>query len=122
MLGDAYGPRFRRFAMEPAPVSTLRASIDYRWECQVTTLLTPEEAAKRIGVCVKTLRLIRNEGSIPYVAVTARKHFYRPEDCDAFLEQRVTTARPRGPTRRKSTRRRQEGNVVSFTQRRREAR
>ena len=86
----------------------------------MSSLLTPEEAAKRIGVCVKTLRLIRNEGAIPYVAVTTRKHFYRPEDCDAFLEQRRTTATPQRPTRRKSTRRRQEGNVVSFTQRRRE--
>jgi hypothetical protein len=84
-------------------------------------LLTPEEAAKRIGVCVKTLRQIRNEGAIPYVAVTARKHFYRPEDCDAFLASRVTTVQPLRPTRR-VTRPRQQGNVLGFTQRRQASR
>jgi hypothetical protein len=88
----------------------------------MTTLLTPEQAAARIGVCAKTLRAIRQRGAIRYVAVTPRKIFYRPEDCDAYLEAcvRVETAPP--PTNRKRGGRRLpvQANVVSFTARRQE--
>lgn len=84
-------------------------------------LLTHDEAAARMRVCGKTLRVIRQQGLIPYVAVTARKIFYRPEDCDAYLDSCVTTAVPIEPTRRKSTKgRKRDSNVVSFTARRRE--
>lgn len=86
-----------------------------------TPLLAPEEAADRISVCTKTLRRLRAQGLIRYVAVTERKIMYRPEDCDAFLESRVRMEPPSEPTRRRSARRlRSEGNVVSFLAGRRE--
>jgi excisionase family DNA binding protein len=87
----------------------------------VTALLTHDQAAARIGVCAKTLRQLRKQGMIRYVAVTGRKIFYRPEDCDAFLESRVTVDVPAEPThRRRGKRLRNGGNVVSFMDRRRE--
>lgn len=82
---------------------------------RVTDLLTHDEAAARLKVCAKTLRRLRTEGLIPYVAVTTRKIFYRSEDCDAFLASCVTVAVPSLATRRKSTRRGQKhSNVLSF--------
>jgi hypothetical protein len=83
------------------------------------SLLTHDEAAARIGVCAKTLRQLRKQGAIRYVAVTARLIKYRPEDCDAFLESRVTVDVPAEPThRRRGKRLRSAGNVVSFSARR----
>lgn len=85
-------------------------------------LLTHEEAAARIRVCTKTLRQIRQQGLIRYVAVSARKIFYRPEDCDAYLESQARFDVPSGPTKRRGAgkRLRSEANVVSFTARRQE--
>jgi excisionase family DNA binding protein len=86
----------------------------------VTSLLTHDQAAVRIGVCAKTLRQLRKQGLIRYVAVTGRKILYRPEDCDAFLESRVTVDVPSKPTHRRGRRLRSEQNVISFTARRQE--
>lgn len=87
----------------------------------MTALLTPEQAAERIRVCVKTLRRLRQEGAIRYVAVTSRKILYRPEDCDDFLASRVTTAVVTLFTQRRSAKRvARTGNVASFTARRQE--
>jgi hypothetical protein len=87
----------------------------------VTQLLTHDQAAARIGVCAKTLRQFRKQGLIRYVAVTGRLIKYRPEDCDAFIESRVTVDIPSEPThRRRSNRLRNATNVVSFTARRQE--
>ena len=84
-------------------------------------LLTHDQAAARIGVCAKTLRQFRKQGLIRYVAVTERKIFYRPEDCDAFLESRVKVDIPAQPTlRRRGRQLRQDANVVSFSARRQE--
>jgi predicted site-specific integrase-resolvase len=55
----------------------------------VNGLLTNDQAAKRIGVCSKTLRSLRQQGLIPYVAVTQRKKLYRIEDLDAYLASQV---------------------------------
>jgi hypothetical protein len=83
-------------------------------------LLTPDEAAAHLRVCVKTLRQLRQAGLIRYVAVTPRKIFYRPEDCDAYLEScaKVETSSP--THRRRAQRLRADTNVVSFSARRQE--
>ena len=52
-------------------------------------LLTPLEAAARLHVSDKTLRRLRQQGLIRYVAITERKIRYRPEDCDAYIQSRV---------------------------------
>lgn len=83
--------------------------------------LKHDEAAAYLRVCPKVLRSLRQQGLIPYVAVTKRKKLYRVEDLDAYLASQVmlevhrpTERRPRGkPLRR-------QGNVVSFVDRRRE--
>jgi hypothetical protein len=88
----------------------------------LTELLTPDQAAARLRVCTKTLRQLRQQGLIRHVAVSKRKIFYRPEDCDAYLESCVTVAVPQEPTRLRGPGRRLrvEQNVVSFTARRNE--
>lgn len=87
----------------------------------MSDLLTHDQAAARLRVCPKTLRQLRQQGLIRYVAVTQRKIFYRPEDCDAYLESRVRVDVPAEPTRRRGLHRLRTGpNVVSFTARRQE--
>ncbi|WP_176497800.1 helix-turn-helix domain-containing protein [Sphingomonas sp. HMP6] len=87
----------------------------------MTTLLTPPEAAARIHVSTKTLRQLRREGHIRYVAITDRTIRYRPEDCDEFIASRARKA-PECPSTRKKTRRISttisSGKVVAFTGRR----
>jgi hypothetical protein len=87
-------------------------------------LLTPEEAAARLRICAKTLRSIRQRGLIRYVAITKRKIFYRPEDCDAYLascvKAEVSQAPPARPKGRRSSKLVHSANVVSFSDRRRE--
>lgn len=85
----------------------------------MTDLLTHDQAAARLRVCAKTLRQLRQQGLIRYVAVSARKIFYRPEDCDAYLASCERVDVPQAPTRRRSSSRLRSGaNVVSFTARR----
>lgn len=81
-------------------------------------LLTPEEAANRLHMCVKVLRRLRQQGQIRYVALTERKIRYRPEDCDAFIEERTRKAEPCPRTAPKPTQKRRHGNIVPFSQRR----
>ncbi|WP_408022279.1 helix-turn-helix domain-containing protein [Sphingomonas aquatilis] len=84
-------------------------------------LLTPEEAAKRIHVCTKTLRQLRQDGHIRYVAITDRKIRYRPEDCDEFIASRARKA-PECPSTLRRTRptttTTSSGRVVGFSARR----
>ncbi|WP_428480375.1 helix-turn-helix domain-containing protein [Sphingomonas beigongshangi] len=84
-------------------------------------LLTPEEAAKRLHVCTKTLRRLRTNGQIRYVAITDRKILYRPEDCDDFVAACARKA-PECPSTSRKTRRistsTSSGKVVAFTARR----
>lgn len=55
--------------------------------------LTIEETASRLGVSVSTLKRMKRRRQIPYIRVTARKHFFRPSDVDQYLEkQTVRTA------------------------------
>ncbi|MGO1304080.1 MAG: helix-turn-helix domain-containing protein [Sphingomonas parapaucimobilis] len=58
----------------------------------MTELLTPDQAARRLSVCTKTLRRIRQDGHIRYVAITDRKIRYRPEDCDDYVASRARKA------------------------------
>ncbi|WP_446741054.1 helix-turn-helix domain-containing protein [Sphingomonas sp. ACRSK] len=87
----------------------------------MTELLTSEEAAERIHVSTKTLRQLRRNGHIRYVAVTDRKIRYRPEDCDEYLESRARKApgcpSTRGRVLRTGTST-SSGKVVGFTARR----
>lgn len=84
-------------------------------------LLTHDEAAAHIHVCAKTLRSLRQQGFIPYVAVTSRKKLYRVEDLDAYLlEHRRTDVYAPTAHRRPPKRLRNAPNVVSFMDRRRE--
>lgn len=82
--------------------------------------LTEAQAAERLHVCTRTLRRIRQSGAIRFVAVTARTILYRPEDIEAFVEQRARLNHI--PEPRKSARtnqKRKDGPVVvSFTARR----
>lgn len=86
----------------------------------MTALLTHDKAAAHVGVCEKTLRLLRQQGLIPYVAVTKRKKLYRVEDLDAYLAAQVTREVYQPTERRRDKRLRNAPNVVSFMARRRE--
>lgn len=87
----------------------------------VGILLTPAEAAARLRICTKTLRRLRQDGRISYVAVSQRKILYRPGDCDAFVRAAVTSATPvRATHRLNQERSRSASAVVSFTARRQE--
>jgi hypothetical protein len=77
-------------------------------------LFTHDEAATYLRVCPKTLRSLRQRGLIRYVALTPRKIYYRPEDCDAYLESCVTAEAYRPTERRRPKRSTSSGNVVSF--------
>lgn len=81
-------------------------------------LFTHDQAATYLHICPKTLRSLRQRGLIRYVAITARKILYRPEDCDAYLESCATVGEYRPTNRRKPPKLRAEGNVLSFTARR----
>jgi excisionase family DNA binding protein len=59
-------------------------------------LLTPEQAAKHLGIGEDTLRALRKAGEIPYVNVgLGRKREtprYEVEDLDAWVKRRKTVA------------------------------
>lgn len=81
-------------------------------------LLTPEQAAERLRICTKVLRRLRQQGKIRYVAVTQRKIFYRPEDCDAFIESRVrqeTHNPPLAPQGKRRAVTRGYGDITQFS-------
>lgn len=89
----------------------------------MTILLTEEQAAARLLVSPRTLRDIRQRGEIHYVALTARKIGYRPEDCDEYVSARVRVQEIRKidspPGKRKPSPSSMSGNVVRFSQRKR---
>ncbi|WP_156025101.1 helix-turn-helix domain-containing protein [Sphingomonas phyllosphaerae] len=63
----------------------------------MTTLLTPQEAAKRLLISERTLRDLKRTGAISYVAVSARRIAYREEDLAEFIESRVRQEAPVQP-------------------------
>jgi hypothetical protein len=81
-------------------------------------LLTEEQAAERLLMRPRTLRKLRQEGAIRYVALTGRRVAYRPEDCEAFVEAQSRIETPQVcPTRRsvQVVGKRRHGNIVPFS-------
>jgi hypothetical protein len=78
-------------------------------------LLTETEAAKQLRISARTLRSYRRRGLIRYVAIGVRKIMYRPEDCDEFVESRVTREEP--VRKQPPPKARQGGQVIPFSQR-----
>ena len=60
----------------------------------VTDMLTSSEAADRLGISDRTLRRLRHDGLIRYIAITHHKILYRPEDCDDYVNSRVRCDTP----------------------------
>lgn len=81
-------------------------------------LLTAEEAAARIGVCVKTLGKLRRAGKIQFVARTDHRFAYYPDDCDAYLASRRGFADAPQPTPANKTRTARVIALPRFTERR----
>jgi excisionase family DNA binding protein len=82
-------------------------------------LLTEEQAAERLLMHPRTLRKLRQEGAIRYVALTGRKVAYKPEDCIAYIESR-SRQEPAAPQRSRpgrSTGNRRGGNILTFSAR-----
>jgi hypothetical protein len=86
----------------------------------MTALLSPAEAADRLHMSERTLRDLKRRGLIRYVALTERKIFYRPEDCDEFVAARVKVDEPCeiNPKGKPGRRARQGGGkIIPFSQR-----
>lgn len=65
-----------------------------------TALLTPREAARRLGVAERTLRQWRTDGTgPPHVRLGGRSYRYRPADIDAWIDAQLD----RQPHRERST-------------------
>lgn len=86
----------------------------------MTALLSPAEAAQRLDMSERTLRDLKRRGEIRYVALTARKTRYRPEDCDEYIAARVRVDEPcEIETRCTRAKRpgRESGKIIPFSQR-----
>ena len=79
-------------------------------------LLTEAEAARRLRLGARTLRDLRRRGLIRYVALTARKIMYRPEDCTAYIESRVQLNEPAPKAGRPNRTRRRSAVIIPFSQ------
>lgn len=56
---------------------------------QSNVLLTPEQAAARLGVAKQSLAKWRVAGTGPVFAKVGSRVFYRPQDLDAWVETRL---------------------------------
>lgn len=85
----------------------------------MTALLTEDEAAAMLHMSARLLRDKRRHGLIRYVALSARKIAYRPEDCREYIDAQARIAQPSSTSHnhrpRKSSSR--PGNVVPFSKR-----
>ncbi|HEX8402275.1 MAG TPA: helix-turn-helix domain-containing protein [Allosphingosinicella sp.] len=83
-------------------------------------LLDSEQAAAAIGVSVRTLRKLRKDGLISYVATTDRLVMYRPEDCAEFIASRLRRnepcQKPAKPRRTRPPAQGGGGQVIPFEQ------
>jgi hypothetical protein len=86
---------------------------------ELPLLLSEEEAARLLLMTPRTLRKLRQEGLIRYVALTGRKIGYRPEDCRAYIESRSRQEqqRPSRPRPGRSVGNRLSGNIIPFSAR-----
>jgi DNA-binding transcriptional MerR regulator len=50
--------------------------------------LNAHQAAAHVGLSVRTVRNLQQQGLIPHVKVSARKIFYEPEELDRWFEAR----------------------------------
>lgn len=82
-------------------------------------LLTEEEAADRLLVSTRTLRRLRQDGEIRYVALAGRRIAYRIEDCLNYIENHLRVDEPAPMTRPapKSVGKRRNGNIIPFSAR-----
>jgi hypothetical protein len=80
----------------------------------MTALLTEDEAAKRLHISARLLRDIRSKGRIRYVALSAKRIRYRPEDCDEYIESRVTKVEPHPDPKPKLGRPRRQRSVAEI--------
>ena len=97
----------------------------------MTQLLTEAEAADYLRIGTRTLRELRRQRKIRYVALTDRKIAYRLEDCEEYIASRLrldsvpVRADPAGPGacgkgqrgRARAGAPVRHGNVVPFSQR-----
>lgn len=82
-------------------------------------LLTEEQAAQALKLCVSTLRKERRAGNLPYILI-GRAVRYAPDDLSTFIERKrqiavvptVTTHKGR-----KASANRSKGNIVPFSAR-----
>lgn len=89
--------------------------------------LTETEAAEFLGIGARTLRELRREGRIRYVALTARKIAYRLEDCEEYIASCVRldsgarasdrSGKVEGARGRKRQAAPRQGNIIPFSQR-----
>lgn len=83
----------------------------------IEALLTEGEAAGLLGISERTLRDIRRNGEIRYVAVSKRIIRYRIEDCREYIEAHVRAESPPQARPGRQRVKRPSGNVVRFSQR-----
>ena len=89
----------------------------------MSALLSPAEAANRLHMSERTLRDLKRRGLIRYVALTERKIFYRPEDCDEFVAARIRVDEPcdinpkQGRGKPKALPAHGGGKIIPFSQR-----
>jgi excisionase family DNA binding protein len=89
-------------------------------------LLTPAQAARRLGMSVKTLRAHVRTGDIRYVNVGRGKEreriMFAPHDLEGFIAAHTQTKAPpcpsSSPKARRTTTSTSSGEVVAFTARR----
>lgn len=81
----------------------------------MTELLTPIEAAGRLRMGEKTLRELRKQGRIRYVALSARKIAYRPEDCDEYIEAQTKRDEPCDTKPQSKRQPARSGTVIPFS-------
>lgn len=79
--------------------------------------LTEPEAAAHLGLSARTLADLRRAGKIRFVALSARKIAYRPDDLLAYRDAQVRLAAPANPVAKPTRPRRAGGVIVPFTQR-----
>jgi hypothetical protein len=53
------------------------------------SFLTSKEVAARLMISDRTLRKLRQDSEIRYIAMTDHKILYRPEDCDEYMNSRA---------------------------------
>ncbi|KQM37987.1 helix-turn-helix domain-containing protein [Sphingomonas sp. Leaf10] len=80
-------------------------------------LLAPQEAAERLLISERTLRDLKRKGLIRYVAVSARRIAYRPDDLDEYVESQVKQEAGPQPTTPPRKQVRRPSDIIPFSKR-----